>query len=140
MLIITHFSRPFPAVELLYQHEITNCPGMSVVGLQVNFPPNSSTPPHTHAGAFLFARVVSGFVFNKMNDNPMVVNGPGDNFTENPGCRHRINDNASATEPATIIANLILETEKLKKIGVAGLVVIDEEYRAMVEEAQSGKV
>jgi hypothetical protein len=59
-------------------------------------------------------------------------------FYEAPGCRHRISSNASTTEEATIVANLILDTEImegiLEKEGVAGLVVIDEEYRAAVDE------
>ncbi|CZT48210.1 related to cupin domain protein [Rhynchosporium secalis] len=132
-------SRPFPNVELLYKKPIANCPGMTIVALRVSFPPNGSTPPHTHAGAFLVGNVTSGYTLDKMNDGPMVIHGPGDTFSENPGCRHRINNNASATEPAVVVATLILETEVVEKVGIKGLVVIDEEYRAMVEEAQAGK-
>ena len=36
---------------------------------------NASTPPHTHPTAFVSVNVVSGFVYNKMNDNPMTVFG-----------------------------------------------------------------
>lgn len=82
--------------------------------------------------------VLSGSVLNKMNDSPMTIKKAGDSFYEAPGCRHRISSNASTTEEASIIANIILDTDILEGIlekeGVAGLVIIDEEYRAVVEE------
>jgi quercetin dioxygenase-like cupin family protein len=106
--------------------------------LKVTFPPGASTPPHTHAGAFVAVHVLTGSVLNKMNDDPMTIKKMGDSFYEAPGCRHRISDNASQTEEASIIATLIMDTETMegiiKKDGAAGLVVIDEEYRAQVTE------
>lgn len=44
-------------------------------------PPNASTPPHTHAGAFVAVYVLTGSVLNKMNDNPMTVKKASDSFT-----------------------------------------------------------
>jgi hypothetical protein len=71
-----------------------------------------------------------------MNDDPMTVMKAGDSFYEAPGCRHRISNNASQTEEARFIANLILETEKMDALmeesGPSGLVVIDEEYKDKV--------
>lgn len=122
-------SRPAPEVVPLYREEIPNVPGKTIVALQVSYPPNGSTPPHTHAGAFVVVNVVSGHLLNKMNDGPMEIFGPGENFHENPGCRHRIGDNASTTEPALFIATLIVDTKVVEELGVAGLVVVDEEYR-----------
>ena len=82
--------------------------------------------------------VLSGTVLNKMNDDPMTIKKAGDSFYEAPGCRHRISDNASHTEEASIIATFILETETMdalmENVGVAGLVVIDEEYREQAME------
>jgi hypothetical protein len=72
-----------------------------------------------------------------MNDNPMTIFGPGETFFENPGCRHRISDNASTTEPATIVATLIVDTKVVDEGGIQGLVVIDEEYREVVAQAMS---
>lgn len=128
-------SRPFPLIKLQYQHALPNCPGKTIVSLKVEFAPNASTPPHTHAGAFVAVNVVSGYVYNKMNENPMAIFGPGEVFFENPGCRHRISDNASATEPATIVATLIVDTKVVNEGGIEGLVVIDEEYRDVVAQA-----
>lgn len=137
-LTIKFYRRPFPSLEVLYKYKLLNTPDKSILGLKVTFPPGASTPPHTHAGAFVAVIVLSGTVLNKMNDDPMTIKKAGDSFYEAPGCRHRISDNASHTEEASIIATLILETETMdalmEKVGVAGLVVIDEEYREQVME------
>lgn len=71
-----------------------------------------------------------------MNDDPMQLLGPGDSFNENPGCRHRISDNACATEPATFIATLVLDTKTVEELGVEGLTVIEPEYKKMIAESQ----
>lgn len=72
-----------------------------------------------------------------MNDAPMQIFGPGESFFEHPGCRHRISDNASKTEPATIVANLIVDSKVVEEGGVQALVVIDEEYREAAMEAMA---
>lgn len=71
-----------------------------------------------------------------MNYDPMQIFGPGETFTENPGCKHKISDNASATEPATMIATFVVDTEVVEKVGIEGLVVIDEDYKSIVAEAK----
>jgi quercetin dioxygenase-like cupin family protein len=120
----------------LFKYKLLNTPDKTILGAKVTFPPNSSTPPHTHAGAFVAVHVLTGSVLNKMNDAPMTIKKAGDSFYEAPGCRHRISDNASATEEASIFVTFILETDIIETImekhGVAGLVVIDEEYREVV--------
>lgn len=136
---LTKVSRPMPRVDLLYKKAIVNCPGKTIVTTQVNFSPHASTPPHTHAGAFVSAYVMSGYIFNKMNDNPMRILGPGESFEESPTCRHKICENASETEPASVLATLILDTKRLDEVGVDGLVVIDEEYREVVEAQKRKK-
>lgn len=66
----------------------------------------------------------------------MELLGPGDSFTENPGCHHRLSENASATEPASFIATLVVDTETVKKVGVEGLTVIDPEYLELIAQSQ----
>jgi len=87
--------------------------------------------------------ILSGTVLNKMNDEPMTIKRAGESFYEAPGCRHRISDNASATEEASLLATMVLETEivetALAEAGAFGLVVIDEEYRQAVMEAVAGR-
>ena len=77
-----------------------------------------------------------------MNDEPMAVLQAGESFFEAPGCRHRISDNASKTEGASLLATLVLETEVAEKLvgeqGAFGLTLIDEEYREAVMEKVKG--
>ncbi|KAL2788221.1 RmlC-like cupin domain-containing protein [Aspergillus keveii] len=122
-------SRPMPDIKLAYSYKLVNCPGKTIVGLHVNFPPNGSTPPHRHGGCSVSAYVVKGTLLNKMNNDPMKVIPEGGTWFEAPGCHHRISDNASATEPATLIAVMVLETEVYEREGMAALIQIDEEYR-----------
>ncbi|KFZ08286.1 hypothetical protein V502_09439 [Pseudogymnoascus sp. VKM F-4520 (FW-2644)] len=129
-------SRPLAAVECLYNYRIPNAPGKSIVSYLISQPPNGSTPPHTHAGAFVSAHILSGYMLNGMNKEPMELLGPGDSFKEHPGCHHRLSENASATEPATFIATLVVDTKTVEELGVEGLTVIDDEYLEMIAEAQ----
>ncbi|KAJ5118298.1 RmlC-like cupin domain-containing protein [Penicillium atrosanguineum] len=122
-------SRPMPAINIAYQYKLANCPGKSIVGLHVEFPPNGSTPPHRHGGSSVSAYVISGALLNKMNDSPMKVIETGGTWYEAPGCHHRISDNASMTEPAVLFANLVLDTDVLERDGMNALIQIDEEYR-----------
>ncbi|KAJ5949822.1 RmlC-like cupin domain-containing protein [Penicillium verhagenii] len=122
-------SRPRPDIHLAYQYKLSNCPGKSIVGLHVTFPPNGSTPPHRHGGCSVSAYVVSGTLLNKMNDSPMKVINTGGTWYEAPGCHHRISDNASKTESAVLIATMILDTDVLERDGMDALIQIDEEYR-----------
>ncbi|KAJ5378124.1 RmlC-like cupin domain-containing protein [Penicillium cataractarum] len=122
-------SRPMPEINIAYQYKLGNCPGKSIVGLRVEFPPNGSTPPHRHGGSAVAAYVISGTLLNKMNNDPMKVIKAGETWYEAPGCHHRISDNASKTEPATLFATLVLDTDVLERDGMGALIQIDEEYR-----------
>lgn len=126
-------SRPFPALEPLYQFPLLNSPGKTILGLKVIFPPNASTPPHRHAGASLAVHVLEGRILNKMNNDPMKTIQAGESFYEAPGCHHKISDNASVTEKAVLLVAMVMDTEILEDIlnhqGLAGLVQVDEEYK-----------
>ncbi|KAB8072477.1 RmlC-like cupin domain-containing protein, partial [Aspergillus leporis] len=121
-------SRPMPGIEIIYHYRLKNCPGKTIVGLRVEFAPNASTPPHRHGGASAAAYVVSGTLLNKMNNDPMEVFSAGGTWYEAPGCHHRISDNASKTEPAVLIATLVLDTDVYERDGMDALIQIDEEY------------
>ncbi|OBT76382.1 hypothetical protein VF21_03596 [Pseudogymnoascus sp. 05NY08] len=129
-------SSPPADVKCLYNNLVPNAPGKSIVSYIVTQPPNGATPPHTHAGAFVSAYILTGYVLNGMNNEPMELLGPGDSFSEHPGCHHRLSRNASATEPASFIATLVVDTKTVEKLGVAGLTVIDPEYLEIIAKAQ----
>ncbi|KAJ9491631.1 hypothetical protein VN97_g1629 [Penicillium thymicola] len=118
-----------PSLEIVYSHKLVGIPNKTIVTLRIEFPPNGSTPPHRHGGANVSAYVLKGTVLNKMNEDPMKMTEEGGTWFEAPGCHHRISDNASKTEPATVMATMITDTEPFERHGMAALIEIDEEYR-----------
>ncbi|KAI9902517.1 hypothetical protein N3K66_001869 [Trichothecium roseum] len=125
-------SRPTPSIELAFQHKLTNCPGKSIIGMHVTFPPNASTPPHRHGGAAVVGHVLEGNLLNKMNDEPVKHIAKGGSWYEAPGCHHRLSDNLSATEGARLLATMVVDTSVVEEGGLGALVVVDEEYRDVV--------
>lgn len=121
-------SRPMPEINIEYQYKLVNCPGKTIVGIRIEFPPNAATPPHRHGGASVAGYVLAGTLQNKMNDDPMKIFTAGGTFYEAPGCHHRISNNASTTEPATLMANMVLDTDKLEREGMDAIIQIDKEY------------
>ena len=62
---------------------------------------------------------------------------PGDSWHEPPGCHHVVSSNASDEEDCQFIATLIVDTERIERLGVVdALVVID----AAEEEKAKAKV
>lgn len=120
-----------PTTDVISQYELkaSGITGKTVVTVRVSYPPNGSTPPHVHGECAVSWYVISGAILNKMGDGPMNVVEAGGAWYEAPGCHHRINDNASKTEEAVVLANMIVDTEALDKDGMAALLQIDQEYQ-----------
>jgi quercetin dioxygenase-like cupin family protein len=47
-----------------------------------------------------------------VNDGPAVVYRAGQNFPEMPGDRHTLDENASKTEPAKLLAVFVVDTDE----------------------------
>jgi quercetin dioxygenase-like cupin family protein len=88
---------------------IPNLPGKRLVTHIVDYPPGVSSVPHRHGSAFVFAYVLSGAVRSQVDDEPVRVYRPGETWFENPGSYHRVSENASDTEPARLLAVLIVD-------------------------------
>ena len=100
-------------VTLVYAHELPNVPGKSVKGVLVEYGPNGCSPGHTHASsAFIYATVIEGAVRSRVNDGPERTFRAGESFTELPGDRHGVSANASATEPAKLLAVFVVDTDQ----------------------------
>ncbi|POR30970.1 Oxalate oxidase GF-3.8 [Tolypocladium paradoxum] len=125
-MLSTCRTRPRENGELLFDHEIANAPGKSMVGLRVGFPPDGWTPPHRHGGATVVALVQEGEVLSGMNGNPPKVYKPGESFMERPGCHHTVGENNSKEKPASFIAIFVVDTAVLQAGGYAALTQIDE--------------
>lgn len=98
-------------VTLVFDHVLPNVPGKSLRGVLVEYEPGGATPAHSHpASAFISATVLEGAIVSKVNDGPETVYRAGQNFSENPGDRHKVSRNASDSEPAKLFAVFVLDT------------------------------
>jgi quercetin dioxygenase-like cupin family protein len=71
--------------------------------VEVTYGPGASSPPHLHANGVM-AFVVSGKIASQVGEGPEKTFSAGDAWWEPPGAVHRVSRNASATEPATLLA------------------------------------
>jgi quercetin dioxygenase-like cupin family protein len=95
-----------------FEHAIPNIPGKSVVAVVVDYAPGGASRPHTHAkSAFIYAYVVAGAVESQVNDGAKRVYRAGQSFYELPGAHHAVSRNASATEPAKLLAVFVVDTD-----------------------------
>ncbi|MCC7153597.1 MAG: cupin domain-containing protein [Bryobacterales bacterium] len=70
---------------------------------EVPFPPGRVGQVHHHAG-FVLAYVLEGSIATKISGQPERVYKTGEMFYEPPGSTHETSRNASATEPAKLLA------------------------------------
>lgn len=100
-------------ISLVYDHELPNVPGKSIRSVLVEYAPGGSSPGHTHASsAFIYATVLEGEIRSQVNDGPAVVYKAGQSFSELPGDRHGISENASKTKPAKLLAVFVVDTDQ----------------------------
>ncbi len=102
---------PAARVTVEYDQPLPNVPGKSLRVVRVDYAPGGTSPAHTHAkSAFIFARVLKGSIRSAVNDGPAKVYREGEAFQEKPGDRHSVSENASKTEPATLLATFVVDT------------------------------
>ena len=100
-------------VTLVYEHALPNVPGKSIKGVLVEYAPGGSSSAHTHAkSAFIYATVLEGAIRSSVNDGPVVTYRTGQSFSEMPGDRHSVSENASKTEPAKLLAVFVVDTDE----------------------------
>ena len=100
-----------PKVTLVYDHALPNVPGKSMKGVLVEYGPGDASPAHMHPkSAFIYATVLEGAIRTSVNDGPVVTYRAGQNFSEMPGDRHSVDENASQTEPAKLLAVFVVDT------------------------------
>ncbi|KAK2594460.1 hypothetical protein QQS21_007806 [Conoideocrella luteorostrata] len=119
-------TRPRESIKILFDHELPNAPGKSIVGLQLEYPPNGWTPPHRHGGATVVAVIQEGQLLSGMNGNPPAVYSPGESFMERPGCHHTVGENNSKEDGVKFMAIFVVDTEVLRTKGYGGLTVLDD--------------
>jgi len=89
-------------VTLVYEHALPNAPGKSIKSVLVEYGPGGSSSAHTHAkSAFIYATVLEVATYRA-----------GQSFSEMPGDRHSVSENASKTEPAKLLAVFVVDTDE----------------------------
>src|SRR5262249_20351251 len=74
-------------------------------------PPGGKSPAHHHAqSAFIYAYVLSGAIRSQAGDEPAKVYRVVGGFYEVPGSHHRISENASDQEPASLLAVFVVDS------------------------------
>ncbi len=100
-------------VTVVFDHVLPNVKGKSMKGILVEYGPGGSSAAHTHApSAFIYATVLKGAIRSKVNDGPEKVYRAGENFAEMPGDRHAVSANDSTTEPASLLAVSVVDTDE----------------------------
>ena len=95
--------------KVVSSEKLPNVPGKSITAVVVTFPPGAKSTPHRHAGSVL-VYVLSGEVRSENSaTGPAQVYKAGETFFEPAGSTHLVSENASATEPATILAVFVAD-------------------------------
>jgi quercetin dioxygenase-like cupin family protein len=110
-LLSVEAAPPRETVTPAFREVIENLPGKTLIGVVVNYPPGGATPAHHHArSAFITAYVLSGSIRSQVDNGKVQVFRAGESWTEAPGAHQQISENASATEPASLLAIFVVDS------------------------------
>ena len=91
-------------VRKLFSGKLANVPGNTLTAEVVEYPPGGKSSVHHHAGS-VFAYVLTGSIRSQNSaTGPARIYKAGESFFEPPGSDHLISENASASEPASMLA------------------------------------
>jgi quercetin dioxygenase-like cupin family protein len=89
--------------------KLANAPGKTPTVVTVNYAPGGKSGVHHHTGS-VFAYVLSGAIRSENSaTGPVKVYKAGESFFEPPGSEHLISENASATEPSSMLAVFVAD-------------------------------
>jgi quercetin dioxygenase-like cupin family protein len=98
-------------VKVVFELPIPNIEGKRMVAQVVTYPPGGKSLPHHHApSAFIYARVLSGAIRSQVGDEPAKVYQVGESWHELPGSHHKISENASDRDPASLLAVIVVDS------------------------------
>jgi quercetin dioxygenase-like cupin family protein len=99
---------PEDKVELIGSYALPNVAGKRVTIVRVFYGPGGFTRPHRHAGS-VTAYIAKGEIRSQLGGGPVETFAVGQSFFEPPGSTHLVSANASATEPAELIAVFVAD-------------------------------
>jgi quercetin dioxygenase-like cupin family protein len=99
-------------VSVVFEHALPNVEGKRMVAVTVSYPPGGKSLAHRHAAsAFIYAYVLSGAIRSQVGNEPARVYHAGEGFYEMPGSHHRISENASDKESASLPAVFVVDSK-----------------------------
>lgn len=101
-------SRPVTGVKPLSCERLADVPGKAVTTAIVIFPPDAYTPAHRHPGS-VTAFVLKGSIRSQLSGDAVVTYQAGETWFEPSGALHVFAENASATEPAELLAIFVAD-------------------------------
>ena len=91
-------------VKPVRAEKLPNVPGKTLTAVTVSYAPGGKSSAHRHAGS-VFVYVLTGAIRSENSaTGPAKVYRAGETFFEPPGSEHLVSENASATEPASLLA------------------------------------
>jgi quercetin dioxygenase-like cupin family protein len=102
--------KPPETVTRVFAHDLPNVPGKAMFAFEVDYPAGASSPAHTHPkSAFIYAYVLSGAIVSAVDGETPRTYRAGEGWYEAPGAHHRVSRNASATQPAKLLAVFVMD-------------------------------
>jgi quercetin dioxygenase-like cupin family protein len=102
-------ANPGDKVTEVFAGRLPNVPGKSLTAVVVSYGPGGKSGRHHHAGS-VFAFVLSGAIRSENSaTGPARIYRAGESFFEPPGSEHLVSENASATEPASLLAVFVAD-------------------------------
>jgi quercetin dioxygenase-like cupin family protein len=99
-------------VKVAFAHALPNIEGKKLVAVTVTYPPGAKSLAHHHAAsAFIYAYVLSGAIRSQVGGEPAKIYHAGEGFYEMPGSHHRVSENASDNEPASLLAVFVMDSK-----------------------------
>jgi quercetin dioxygenase-like cupin family protein len=97
------------SVRPAFAHELPNVPGKKITGVVVTYAPGAKSAAHRHAGSVV-AYVLSGAIRSEVSGSgPAKTYKAGESFFEPPGSEHLVSENASSSEPASLLAIFVAD-------------------------------
>ena len=103
---------PATTVTPLLKQVLADVPGREVMVITLDIPPGGGSAPHRHPGHHVFGYVLEGSYKLKLDQGEEKILTKGQTFYEAPGQLHAVSANASATEPAKVLAVIVAESGK----------------------------
>ena len=103
---------PRETITPAFRYPIANVTNKSLTAIIVDYPPSGKTPIHRHGKAFVVGYVLQGAIRSKLDNGKEQVFHAGESWSELPGARHYVSENASDTEPAKLLAVFVSDLKQ----------------------------